>query len=130
MFTPECIKTPVESPYMSRTFHDLVDTLDRKFKHETANGWFEHWYKDKIQLVLILDVTGNAVVQYRNELIEHYTKQGWQKVSIVTSKENGERAGLVSITLYVPDPQEQSLTKYLEQVRFSYQDNEGNEQGR
>lgn len=96
MFTPTYSKDLKDDVHTS-----ILDQLDHKFKQKVDSGWFELWHKDRIYLVLPLDNLGAGVLAHREKVVEYYKNLGWGDASIGTSEEDGERAGLVMVTLYV-----------------------------
>lgn len=100
MFSPKDL-VPAESKL---TLESIVQTLDTRFKKLVDESWFNTWYSDRIYLHVNKSKEPdlyNAIVQNREGLVNLYSGAGWSSVTIKTSDENGERAGLINIELSI-----------------------------
>lgn len=96
MFTPE--KLCVESAMSKET---LIRHLDKEFQDKVNSGWVTNFFENKITLSMSsYSEEGEALLYLKNEIESHYLGIGWVKVVIKTSEEQGERPGIIAITLY------------------------------
>lgn len=84
---------------------DLIAALDSRFKDAVSRGYFIHEHQDRITLIFGQSFSSdgqlyNDLIALREDVEKHYLSAGWPKVEIKTSEENGERPGLISITLF------------------------------
>jgi len=101
MFTPTDLRATTDF-----TLEQTLTFLNSAFKKAADKGWFSEWFKDRIYVNVghTSEPAGagyyTAIVQYREEIIAAYKEVGWSNVTVQTSEENGERAGLVTVSLF------------------------------